>query len=75
VSLTASSLELSAALKDMRVLWEQTQPVWDDIVRHDFEANYWSALESQLMSVLRAMDRLAPVLAQARRECSQDQIP
>jgi hypothetical protein len=75
MSLTAGSLELSAALKDLRVLWEQTQTAWDDIVRHDFEANYWAPLESQLMAVLRAMDRLAPVLAQARRECSPDNIP
>jgi hypothetical protein len=73
--LTAGSLELSAALKNLRVLWEQTQTAWDDIVRHDFEANYWAPLEGQLMSVLRAMERLAPVLAQVRRECSQDSTP
>jgi hypothetical protein len=75
MSLTSGSLELGAALKDLRALWEQTQTAWDDVVRHDFEANYWNPLEGQLLSVLRAMERLAPVLAQARRECSQDSIP
>jgi hypothetical protein len=70
VSLNAGWAELNTALKDLRVLWEQTKSGWDDPVSRDFEERYWTALETQVVSALRAMDRLAPILAKAQRECS-----
>jgi hypothetical protein len=70
VSLTTPWTELNTALKDLRVLWEQTRADWDDPVSQDFEEHYWLPLETQVVAALRAMDRLAPILAKAQRDCS-----
>ena len=68
--LTTSAMELNAALKTLRLLWEETRAGWSDAVSRDFEANHWEVLETRVVAALRAMDRLAPVLMQAKRECS-----
>jgi hypothetical protein len=44
--------------------------VWNDPVRKDFEETYWPALEERVQAAMRAIDRMAQVLAQARQECS-----
>jgi hypothetical protein len=70
MSLNTGWSELSAALKTMRLLWEDIQGSWDDPVSRDFDAHHWQPLEQQVVAALRAMDRLDPILARARRECS-----
>jgi hypothetical protein len=39
-------------------------------VRADFEARHWDPLEAQVRATIQALDRLAPVLARARHDCS-----
>jgi hypothetical protein len=68
--LTTSAMELNAALKTLRLLWEDTKAGWQDAVRRDFEANHWEPLEQHVIGLLRAMDRLAPVLLRAQRDCA-----
>jgi hypothetical protein len=70
MSLDAGGAELNAALKDLKRLWDDVRPGWNDPVSRDFEEHTWNALESQTIAVLRALDRLGPVLLRARRECS-----
>ncbi len=70
MSLNASSLQLSNALKATRVVWEDTRERWDDITAHDFEATYWVPVKAQIEAALIAMDRLSPILDRAVRECS-----
>jgi len=68
--LTTSAMELNAALKTLRLRWEETRQGWSDAVSRDFETNHWETLETRVVAALRAMDRLAPILMQAKRECS-----
>jgi hypothetical protein len=68
--LTTSAMEMNAALKTLRLLWEDTRAGWQDAVSRDFESNHWETLETRVVATLRAMDRLAPVLIHAKRECS-----
>jgi hypothetical protein len=70
VNLSSGWIELNSALKTMRLRWEEVKTEWHDPVCSDFEENHWRPLESQLVSTLRAIDRLAPVLAKAQQECS-----
>ena len=70
MNLTIGWTDLNRALKTMRQLWEETKLDWHDTVSQDFEENHWAPLERQTVATLRAIDRLAPVLAQAERECS-----
>ena len=70
MNLSTGWMELSAALKNMRVLWDETKTEWNDSVSRDFEENHWQPLEMQTISTLHAIDRLGPILGTAQRECS-----
>jgi hypothetical protein len=70
VSLNAAAVELTNALKTVRLLWEEARAEWDDSVARDFEARWWAPLDAQVRAVVGAMDRVAPVLSRAREECS-----
>lgn len=70
MSLNSPWIELNNGLKTLRLAWEEARDQWKDAVGRDFEANRWAPLEAQVVSTLRAIDVLAPVLAAARRDCS-----
>src|SRR5262249_18725457 len=70
MSLSSAAVDLSNALKTVTLAWEEARQEWNDPVSRDFEANHWEPLESQVRAVLQAIDRLAPVLAKALRDCS-----
>lgn len=40
MNLTTSAMELNAALKTLRLLWEETRAGWSDAVSRDFETNH-----------------------------------
>jgi hypothetical protein len=69
MNLTSNASELSGSLKHLRTLWEETKAVWNDAVRRDFEENDWTPIESHVLSALRAMERLAPILEKAHQDC------
>lgn len=70
MNLNSGWTELNAALKTLREHWEEVQRAWDDAVRRDFEEKHYRPLEAQVLATLRAMDRLAPILRRAQRECT-----
>lgn len=70
MNLSSASVDLSNAHESVRLAWEDACAVWDDPVRRDFEKNRWILLDNHVRNVLQAMDRLAPILARAVRECS-----
>lgn len=69
MNVTNSSMELNGTLKEMRLLWEQTKTIWNDAVRDDFEQNHYTPLERYVLSAIRAMERLAPVLEKMQHDC------
>jgi hypothetical protein len=69
VSVEAPRYKLYSALKSLRASWEQAQDRWQDAVRHEFEEQFWNALEPAVLSALSALDRLGQVLRDARRDC------
>ena len=66
-NLSHTTNELDTALRSLRQQWESTQEVWNDPVSRSFEQEYIVPLESQVQATQRAMERLAQVIAQARR--------
>ncbi len=70
MSLNSSAVDLINALKTIVLVWEEVKEGWKDPVSQDFEANLIVPLESQTRAVIQAMDRVAPVLAKALRDCS-----
>ncbi len=58
---------LDTAFKSLRQRWQDIQSVWNDPVSRAFEQEYLLPLESQVQAAQREMERLAQVIAQARR--------
>jgi hypothetical protein len=70
MSLTSAAVELGNALEAIDLAWEEARAVWNDPVSRDFEANQYLPLESRTRAAIQAMERLAPILAKALRDCS-----
>jgi hypothetical protein len=70
VNLSAGWVELNKSLKQLRLRWDEVAEHWQDSVREEFETDHLVPLETQVVATLRALDRLAPILAKAQRECS-----
>jgi hypothetical protein len=69
MSLAVSSTQLNDAMDALKVHWDRTIPLWRDIVRTDFEENYWEPLQPQVEGALKAIDQMMQVLGKMRREC------
>ena len=54
----------------LQLRWEEAQVVWQDVVRQEFTEGHWTPLERAVISTVAAMDRLAPIMAQAQHECA-----
>ncbi len=70
MSLNAASIELTDGMKTLGAVWDETRAVWTDGVAKDFEERFWLPLEAQTRDAVGAIDRLATLLAQVRRDCT-----
>ena len=70
MSLNAASVELTDGIKTLAEIWEATRAVWTDGVALDFEQRFWRPLEAQSHDAVSAIDRLAVLIAQVRRDCT-----
>jgi hypothetical protein len=62
--------QLQSALKDWRVRREETMTGWNDGVRHEFEEQYCTPLESDVTAVARSLEELSAILEQLKRDVS-----
>jgi hypothetical protein len=69
MNLSSSSMELNGTLKEMRQHWEETKEVWRDPVCTYFEERYWLPLQAHVLSTLRAIERLSPILERLHHDC------
>ena len=69
MNLNTGWTELHTALKTLRLAWDETRLHWEDSVAGQFEETCITLLEQQVTATLKAIDRLAPVLARLRQEC------
>ena len=69
-ALISSSNRLDHSMKALRERWEATRATWNDKVRRDFEERHLLPLESAVNSALDGMHKMAEVLDQVRRDCS-----
>ena len=47
--------------------WQASCALWDDPVRHQFEREFWQDFERVVPATINEMQKLAEVIAQARR--------
>lgn len=67
-SLSNTREKLQSELAHLTRQWQTTASLWNDSVRHRFERDFMQEYERIIHPALNQMDRLAAVIAQARRE-------
>jgi hypothetical protein len=60
---------LGKSLKELMARWSDTKSQWNDIMSRNFEKNRLQALEMDMRSATQAMDSMAQLLSQIRRDC------
>jgi hypothetical protein len=61
--------QLAKALKSLLLRWNETKGLWDDVRSDDFEKTYLLPLEMDMRNAVGAMDHMAIILHQIRRDC------
>lgn len=61
--------QLSKALKQLQLRWAEARMSWDDAAAAYFEKRFLEPLEMDLKNAVSAMDHMATVLSQVRRDC------
>lgn len=72
MSVKVAQANLMDALKQLRFKWERTRGEWDDHASRRFEKEVLLALEPRILAAVKGLDRVAELMDQARRECSDD---
>jgi hypothetical protein len=65
--LSSTIAQLDTAWRALQQRWAATKSLWSDKVSRDFERELWVQLEGQVPATQREMQRLAEVIAKARR--------
>jgi len=60
---------LAKAIKELKLRWLETRAGWDDVRAEEFEKQYLDQLEADLRVTASAMDQMAILLSQVRRDC------
>jgi hypothetical protein len=72
----AGSIRMEQAFRELRDQWLVTEATWGDAVRRRFEERHLAPLEPATDAAKVGMQKLAEVLDQVRRDCSdQDEMP
>jgi hypothetical protein len=66
----AGSNRLGQTIRSVRDQWLLTEATWNDSVRQRFEERYLAPLEPAVESAINGMQKIADVLDQVRRDCS-----
>lgn len=61
--------QLSKAMKNLLLRWVETKSNWDDAASKHFEEKFLTPLELDLKNAASAMDHMAGVLSNVRRDC------
>jgi hypothetical protein len=69
MSVHESRGNLAKAVKELTLRWAEARQNWDDAQAVDFEDKFIRELEANIRSAGSAMDQMAVVLTQARRDC------
>jgi hypothetical protein len=61
--------QIARAIKLVETRWQETKLDWDDAASAHFEKKYLEPLEADLRTATTAMEHMAAVLSQVRRDC------
>jgi hypothetical protein len=63
--------QLAKLMKELGDKWADTKMDWDDVVSQNFENRFLVPLEADLRNATAAMDHMALLLSQIKRDCSE----
>jgi hypothetical protein len=66
----AGSTRLHQTIRLIQDQWLLTEATWNDAVRQRFEERYLAPLDTAVDSAINGMQKVAEVLEQVRRDCS-----
>ncbi len=66
-TLFATRDHLDSAFQSLKRQWQASCALWDDPMRRHFEREFWQDLERVVPATMNEMQKLAEVIAQARR--------
>jgi hypothetical protein len=66
----AGSTRLHQTIRLIQDQWLLTEATWNDSVRQRFEERYLAPLDTAVDSAINGMQKVAEVLEQVRRDCS-----
>lgn len=66
-SLEILNNELQESWQMLRQRWQATTEIWEDVVRRQFEKEFWQPLESQTRLTQVNLEQLAQVVTEAKR--------
>jgi hypothetical protein len=69
MSVYESRGQLSRAMKDLLLRWQDTRMSWDDAVSRSFEKEFLDPLQADLRDAAAAMDHVSVLLQQIRHDC------
>ena len=61
--------QLSKAIKQLQMRWQEATSSWNDAASTQFEKKFLEPLDADLRTAVTAMDHMAAVLVQVRRDC------
>jgi hypothetical protein len=61
--------QLAKAVKQLMLRWTETRSDWNDAAAERFEKKFLEPLEIDLRTAVSAMDHMATLLNQVRRDC------
>jgi hypothetical protein len=61
--------QLAKLMKELGDKWADTKMDWDDVVSQNFEKKFLDPMEADLRNATSAMDHMAQLLTQIRRDC------
>jgi hypothetical protein len=69
MGLQESRGKISRSLQDLMAIWSSTTVHWSDANSQAFEAKYLKPVEMDVRVAASAMDEMAALLTQIKREC------
>lgn len=73
MSFQTSQANLVDALKQLRLRWARVRERWDDPRSAEIQREFIDALDPIVRAAISAVDHVAELSAQARRDCSDDE--
>ena len=61
--------QLTKAMKDLLLRWQETKMSWDDSISERFEKSFLEPMEKDMRSAIAAMASMGTLLSKIRSDC------